>query len=53
MSQRFRFIDIVRPIMGLLPEVEQPLKKVTFPIHFCFIAFSTHFLKLTSNMESI
>jgi hypothetical protein len=31
MSQRFRFIDIVRPIMGLLPEVEQPLKKVMIP----------------------
>lgn len=29
MSSRVRFIDIVRPVMGLLPEVEQPLKKVT------------------------
>jgi hypothetical protein len=30
MSQRFRFIDIVRPIMGILPEVEKPLKKVLY-----------------------
>ncbi len=29
MSNRFRFIDIVRPIMGILPEVEAPLKKVS------------------------
>jgi hypothetical protein len=28
MSQRLRFIDLVRPIMGILPEVEKPLKKV-------------------------
>jgi len=28
MTSRVRFIDIVRPVMGLLPEVEQPLKKV-------------------------
>lgn len=28
MSSRVRFIDLVRPVMGLLPEVEQPLKKV-------------------------
>jgi len=30
MSSRVRFIDLVRPVMGLLPEVEQPLKKVKF-----------------------
>lgn len=30
MSGRVRFIDIVRPVMGLLPEVEQPLKKQQF-----------------------
>jgi hypothetical protein len=30
MSSRVRFIDLVRPVMGLLPEVEQPLKKVSF-----------------------
>lgn len=29
MSNRVRFIDLVRPVMGLLPEVEQPLKKVS------------------------
>lgn len=28
MSSRVRFIDLVRPVMGLLPEVETPLKKV-------------------------
>jgi hypothetical protein len=28
MASRVRFIDLVRPIMGLLPEVESPLKKV-------------------------
>lgn len=30
MTSRVRFIDIVRPVMGLLPEVEQPMKKVSF-----------------------
>jgi len=30
MTSRVRFIDIVRPVMGLLPEVEQPLKKQQF-----------------------
>ena len=34
MSTRFRFIDIVRPIMGLLPEVEKPLKKVSYLVTF-------------------
>lgn len=28
MASRVRFIDLVRPVMGLLPEVETPLKKV-------------------------
>ena len=30
MTSRVRFIDLVRPVMGLLPEVEQPLKKQQF-----------------------
>ena len=30
MTSRVRFIDIVRPVMGLLPEVEQPMKKQLF-----------------------
>ncbi len=29
MASRVRFLDLVRPIMGLLPEVESPLKKVS------------------------
>ena len=29
MASRVRFIDLVRPVKGLLPEVEQPLKKVS------------------------
>lgn len=37
MSNRVRFIDLVRPVMGLLPEVEQPLKKVLFPSFSFFI----------------
>lgn len=30
MTSRFRLIDLVRPVMGILPEVEQPLKKQQF-----------------------
>lgn len=30
MSSGIRFIDIVKPVKGLLPEVEQPLKKQAF-----------------------
>lgn len=30
MSSSIRFIDIVKPVKGLLPEVEQPLKKQAF-----------------------
>lgn len=43
MSSRVRFIDLVRPVMGLLPEVEQPLKKVRLNktlLTFAYLDFS-------------
>lgn len=45
MSNRVRFLDLVRPAMGLIPEVEQPMKKVSYhPSNLPKLAFNDKML---------
>ena len=30
---KVRFLDLVKPMMGMLPDVEQPVRKVRPPFH--------------------